>query len=203
MVPGRCKNTINFRWIILKIKGVNLHLSGFSDRFKLRAGYLQAELNDRSGWTDDLVKLGYAGYELRATPASLASLGVSWQDQGWMLLAEATRREINQAGTSNPTGWYALLGKQLGAWMPYVSYASVDSEKTAVKGIPKPVFQQSTTALGLNYRLSAQSLLKAEWRWVDVGKDNTSKEASVDRATGLALSDKQFSVLQFTYNYYF
>lgn len=120
-----------------------------------------------------------------------------------MLLAEATRREIDQAGTSNPTGWYGLVGKKWAAWMPYVSYASVDSEQGSVKGIPKPIFQQTSLAVGLNYHWSSQSLLKAEWRRVEVGNENTSKEASVNRETGLALSDTQFNVLQFTYNYYF
>lgn len=185
------------------LKGINVHIEALNERLKLRLSYLQAELNDRSGWTDSLVQMGFAGYALNKTPASLASLGFSWQDQGWMFLAEATRREIEQAGTANPTGCYGLIGKQLGAWMPYVSYALVDSERGEVKGLPKPIFQQATTVLGMNYRLNAQSLLKAEWRWVAIGKDNTSKEVSVDRDTGKALSDTQFNVLQFTYNYYF
>lgn len=57
------------------IKGINLHLSALNERLKLRAGYLQAELNDRSGWTDGLVNLGFAGYALNHTPARLASMG--------------------------------------------------------------------------------------------------------------------------------
>lgn len=185
------------------IKGINLHLSALNERLKLRAGYLHAELNDRSGWTDGLVNMGYTGYALNNTPSTRASLGMSWMNNGWMFVSEITRREIEQAGISNATGWYALLGKRWGDWMPYISYASVNSDRSKVKNIPRPIFEQNTIALGMNYHLDKQSLIKAEWRRVSVGKDNDSQRASVFRETGMPLSDIEFDVLQFTYNYYF
>ena len=64
--------------------------------------------------------------------------------------------------------WYATLGYRLGEFMPYLTYAELDSGADA-----NPfALQQTSTTLGLRYELTTSADLKLEVEQVDPDRGN-------------------------------
>ena len=117
----------------------------------------------------------------------------------------------------NRWGAYLALSKRLGAWTPYVYYATAKSKDSALQKyqrinsnvVPAPYaasqkfmadilspYDQSTVALGTSYRLTPSSLLKAEWSQVNTGVASSL----VDAPSGGNSADQHINVLSLSYN---
>ncbi|PKO37327.1 MAG: hypothetical protein CVU33_13730 [Betaproteobacteria bacterium HGW-Betaproteobacteria-6] len=120
----------------------------------------------------------------------------------------------------NRWGAYLSLSKRMGAWTPYVYYATAKSRDSAlakyqaINGnvVPSPYiasqkffadmivpYDQSTVALGTTYRLTPTSLLKAEWSQANTGVASSL----VDAPSGGDSSDKSINVFSLSYNFTF
>lgn len=120
----------------------------------------------------------------------------------------------------NRWGAYLSLSKRMGAWTPYVYYAVAKSKESALQKyerinnnvVPAPYaasqkfmadiispYDQSTVALGTSYRLTANSLLKAELSQVHTGVASSLLDAPSGSASGW----QHVNVLSLSYNFTF
>lgn len=120
-------------------------------------------------------------------------------------------------------GAYLAVSRQFGAWNPYVYYAKTKSSADslalyrAINGNSNPLlpqsinnyqklaadilspYDQSTGALGISYRLTTKSLIKAEWSHTRTG----IVSSFIDAPSGGDSADQQINVLSFSYNFTF
>jgi hypothetical protein len=194
------------------IKGMNVQYTGLNGRLKLRAGYLITNLKDADGMTVTMSKLdfgfgsgvGTAGYSANNVDASFASLGAQYRAGNTTVTAEYGQRRVDSAVFAQTDGYYLTLDHKMDKFIPYISYAAIDSDKDKmIRGTKAVVAQQNTVAVGLGYALTPSSNIKAEISQVSVGKDNNDNYFVADSATGNPISDKSFNVYRLTYNLLF
>ena len=143
------------------------------------------------------------------------------------LTAEYARIKVDSS-SKGLTRWgaYLALSRRFGDWMPYVYYAKVKSpdatleqykaindntvpptfprasQINATQKLAADVFSpydQSTVALGSSYRLTANSLLKAEWSHTRTGVVSSF----IDAPPGGNSADQSINVFSFSYNFIF
>jgi hypothetical protein len=194
------------------IKGLNVQYTGLDGHLKLRAGYLATNLKDADGMTVMMSNLnfgygpsvGTAGYSANNVDAGFASLGAQYRVGHTTVTAEYGRRRVDSASFAQTDGYYLMLDHKIDQFVPYISYAAIDSDKNKmIKGTKAAVSQQNTLALGLGYALSPLSNIKGEVSQVSVGKDNNFNYFVADSATGNAINDKTFNVYRLSYNLLF
>lgn len=143
------------------------------------------------------------------------------------VIGEYARRHITLIDYGPNTSSIALaLSKRIGAWTPYVSYASIRSGSVQTDWMKKlnkaqvpawipqseqlnasqkiaadtvTAYDQSTIAIGASYRLSPTSKLKGEWSRVRVG----DVSYFVDSPAGSVISQQSINVLSLSYNFVF
>lgn len=204
-VPGTgTSDLFSVRLVAEQLHGINVqyrHLAGLT----LRASYMATRLTDESGTTQNLARIPtQAGRVVEDTPATFHALGVSYQWHKTQLMAEMNQRRFDASGVADTLGWYALVSQQFSqSWSAYASFASIDSTQRSIKGTAKPYLQQSTLALGLNYRIDEKQQVKAELSQVRVGNDNTSSELVADSRNGRPLAGVEIGVFRINYNVVF
>lgn len=50
-------------------------------------------------------------------------LGVRYEKDGWLFMSEIGATQLQRRSMTDRLGWYATLGRTLGSWTPYVTYA--------------------------------------------------------------------------------
>ena len=141
--------------------------------------------------------------------------------------AEYARIKVDSA-SKGMTRWgaYLALSRRFGDWTPYVYYAKVKTPDAtlelykAINGNTVPLnfpraglinatqkltadllsaYDQSTVALGSSYRLTANSLLKAEWSHTRTGVVSSF----IDAPPGGNSADQHINVFSLSYNFTF
>lgn len=140
------------------------------------------------------------------------------------LTSEYAKMRVNSASAGlGRWGAYAALSKRIGAWVPYISYARMKSTDAALdryraingNRLPPPFsvlnntqtlladivdpFDQSTTALGTSYRLTPESLIKAEWSVVRTGVASSL----VDAPSGEDSGHRRINIFSISYSFTF
>jgi hypothetical protein len=97
-----------------------------------------------------------------------------------------------------------VVDHKLGKFVPYVSYAAINSEKDKIiRGTKAAVQTQDTVAVGLGYLLTSSSSVKGEVSQVHVGNDNNFNYYAAEQSTGNPLHDKTFNIYRLNYNLLF
>lgn len=118
-------------------------------------------------------------------------------------------------------GGYLALSRRFGPLTPYISYAKTRSTEsglaryhaydnnvlpsTALTNTQKVLadfvsaYDQSALAIGASYRVSANSLVKAEWSRVRTGEVSSF----IDAPSGGDSAHKSFNIFSFSYNFIF
>jgi hypothetical protein len=187
------------------ITGINVQYTAMDERLKLRAGYMQTNLDDKGGMTlQAAMNPGMAGFAAHNVNANFKSVGVAYQDKsGFGLNAEYGQRRVDSAAFPDTDGYYVALTQKIANFTPYVSYSAIDSNHNKIiSGTKSQVLQQNTVAAGLGYDIDNNSNIKAEISQVSVGKDNNSNYYSAN-SDGSAVVDKSFNVYRLNYNILF
>jgi hypothetical protein len=157
--------------------------------------------------------------------APLQSIGASVLIPGDIrLTSEYARIKITSA-SRGMTRWgaYLAVSRQFGAWNPYVYYAKTKSSEAsldlyrAINDNTNPMlppainnyqklgadivspYDQSTSALGVSYRIAAHSLVKAEWSQTRTG----IVSSFIDAPSGGDSADQRINVFSLSYNFTF
>ena len=155
---------------------------------------------------------------------TLLSLGVEWRVSDWRITSEYSRRIVTDTKTGLASrGAYVTVGRGIGKWTPYATYARLLSDPEprnqfqAVNFAPVPllaqapplslppnyhrilaehfVFDQYSTMLGTAYSFSPTSKLKLEWMRTHVGLRSTLVDGDV--------ANKSFNVFSIAYSFAF
>jgi hypothetical protein len=140
------------------------------------------------------------------------------------LTGEYARVKVNSA-TAGLSRWggYLALSRRWGAWTPYVYYATMKSTDASLgkyrdinnHTLPPPYsalnnsqkfladivapYDQSTVALGTSYRLTSNSLLKAEWSRARTGQVSSFVDAPYNEDSG----GRKIDVFSLSYSFTF
>lgn len=139
---------------------------------------------------------------------------------GFRTIGEFVRRK-NEGSTLSPDskGFYLSLQKEIGNWIPYLTYAKLTTKNRslyqAVNGVQTiipavnaferniadamVVYDQNTWALGTAYSLGSNSKIKAEWSVVQTG----IASSFIDAPPGGQSGDQRINVLSLSYNFTF
>lgn len=192
--------------------------------FTMRLGYLSVDLTFDSAELDRLfggfsalgAALSTAGatgsgqlasaladrYAVDDTQLEIISLGTRYAPGNWLFLGEWAR--ISDAGLlPRTTGWYATAGYRMRKVMPYVTYATLDSEARSPSGIPladvpgdlRPAAAelnaalaaalqasapaQDSIALGVRWEVLDSAALKFEYQHIDIGDRSAGRLGNV------------------------
>jgi hypothetical protein len=187
------------------IKGVNLEYLGLDGRLKLRAGILVTNMDDKGGMTLNMAQMpGMAGMAANNVEGKFTSVGAQYRAGDTTLTAEYGQRRVDSAAFAQTDGYYVAVNHNLGKFVPYVSYAAINSEKDKIiRGTKAAVQAQDTVAIGLGYLLTSSSSVKGEVSQVHVGKDNNFNYYAAEQSTGNPLHDKTFNIYRLNYNLLF
>lgn len=187
------------------IKGVNLNYLGLDGRLKLRAGILVTNMDDKGGMTLNIAQMpGMAGMAANNVEAKFTSIGAQYRAGDTTLTTEYGQRRVDSAAFAQTDGYYVAIDHKLGKFVPYVSYAAIDSEKDKIiRGTKAAVQEQDTVAVGLGYLLTSSSSVKFEVSQVHVGNDNNFNYYAAEQNTGNPLHDKTFNIYRLNYNLLF
>jgi hypothetical protein len=144
---------------IKNMRGINL-VADFDNGISLRFGHLQGKLSIGSR-SSDQIKASLApviagaiegpspGSQAQARAlaaaitqddddASFSGIGVSYDQNDWVLSAEYTKRRIDGGYVAETTGWYTTVGHRFGSWLPYIGYGKVkvDDPNAVMPGGP-------------------------------------------------------------------
>jgi predicted porin len=187
------------------IKGVNLEYLGLDGRLKLRAGILVTNMDDKGGMTLNMAQMpGMAGMAANNVEAKFTSVGAQYRAGDTTLTAEYGQRRVDSAAFAQTDGYYVAVDHKLGKFVPYVSYAAINSDKDKIiRGTKAAVQEQDTVAVGLGYLLTSSSSVKVEVSQVHVGNDNNFNYYAAEQSTGNPLHDKTFNIYRLNYNLLF
>ena len=194
------------------------------DAFAMRLGYLSVDLTFDSAELDRLfggfsalgATLSTAGattsgqlasaladrYTVDDTRLEMISLGTRYAPGNWLFLGEWAR--ISDAGLlPRTTGWYATAGYRMRKVMPYVTYATLDSEARSPSGVPladvpgdlRPAAAelnaalaaalqasapaQDSIALGVRWEVLDSAALKFEYQHIDIGDRSAGRLGNI------------------------
>ncbi len=175
----------------------------------LRAGYTQIDLTVTSpslktlfggmrtvGLVDPRWSAAADALEAKEKKSSFTGVGATWDDGQLLVQGEYTQRRT-ESYVEDTNAWYGTVGYRFGNFMPYVSYASIETQhddtadKLAIPAGPAPItgaatvlkpammsamsgIDQSTTSIGVRWNAYKNIALKAQFDRVknEAGKDN-------------------------------
>lgn len=167
----------------------------------LRAGYTQTDLTLGSAATRNVFSIlranGFASaanaLEAEDKKTTFSGLGATWDDGSLFVQGEYTQRR-SESWIQDTNGWYLTGGYRFGDFMPYVSYASVETESdavldTTIANLPgalaavqagivglvnRAAADQSTTSVGVRWNAYKNIALKLQYDRVETeaGKGN-------------------------------
>lgn len=138
-----------------------------------------------------------------------AGLGVRYEKAGWLLMSEVGATRLQRLPLVDRRAWYVTLGRNWGAWTPYVTYAAGRVTSSLVENRLTGMAAQMANAL-LTRRNTEQTAWSLGVRW-DVA-NNVALKAQVDRvrpetyglqATTLPAGRTQFDVLSLVMDWAF
>lgn len=97
--------------------------------------------------------------KMPATKAKFTSLGHRFDNGTWVTNAETVSRRVDGLGTED--AFYVMAGRRFGDFLPHVTYAQADQLHGG---------RQTSWTYGLNYSLTANIILKGEYKRVDATK---------------------------------
>ena len=200
---------------IKNLTGLNL-LAEFDNGISLRFGHAQGKLSIGSP-SSDQIKAGLApviagaiegpfpGSQAQARAlaaaitqddddASFSGIGVSYDQNDWVLSAEYTKRRIDGGYVAETTGWYTTVGHRFGSWLPYIGYGKVkvDDPNAVMPGGPLPSTNSAVAGVQatLNTQKVAQKTATVGVRWD--AKPGLAVKAQFDRISKPANSYGMF-----------
>lgn len=208
-------NSLSSAPATIKIKnltGLNL-LAEFDNGISLRFGHAQGKLSIGSPSSDQIkaglapALAGLAGPAVQAhaqalaaaitqddDDASFSGVGISYDQNDWVLSAEYTKRRIDGGYVAETTGWYATVGHRFGAWLPYVGYGKVkvDDPNAVMPSGPLPANNPAVVGVQatLNTQKVSQKTATVGVRWD--AKPGLAVKAQFDRVSKPANSYGMF-----------
>ena len=105
------------------------------------------------------------------------ALSARYEKNGWQLISELASTRLQRRSMRDRTAWYVTLGKNLGDWTPYISYASNKVrdgffQEDRVSGnaamaanalLLRRYTNQHTWSLGVRWDVASGIALKAQW----------------------------------------
>jgi len=186
------------------LAGLNVGFD-YNEILRLRAGYMKASLSNKDGAT--VIPTGFgltAGDYVHNVDASFTSVGAEVKLGNTSIVGEYGQRRVASMMFADTDGRYVTVQHKLGAFVPYVSYAEITSDKSkAVAGqsnLGISNLHQSTKAVGTVYNIDGKSNIKAEASQVSVGSDNNSNEFFNNAS---AVAGKDVNVYRLNYNLLF
>lgn len=143
------------------LMGVNATLTGELGSF--RVGYVSTEASmiDQGG---GLNPAGTAGASLfDDADTSFTSIGATLDWNNVVGYAEFASIKVDSPAFPDTEGWYVTAGYRMGKYLPLITLSESEPSEPAGK-------DQSTITLGLNYELSGNTVIKAEYKTVDAKK---------------------------------
>jgi hypothetical protein len=186
------------------IRGLNVQFTNSDNSLKLRAGAMVTNMDDKGGMTTMMGAFG-AGNVAHNVDAQFSSAGFSYKfSTGTEIMAEYGQRRIKSAVFPDTDGYYVMIDHKFGKFTPYLSYASISSDKSKrVSSTQAPIQEQNTKALGVGYELSSTSNVKVEVAQIAIGAANNFNYYAANATTGNALSDTSFNTVRINYNLLF
>lgn len=188
---------------------IGMRITIEAGRLSLSAGYAQADLSvHRSA----VAQLGLppaleSSLSGSGADASFSSLGMQWDDGRWLISAELARSTASALSNSS-TGAYLAIGRRLGNFTPYLSFArqrqddplanpdeaSTNVERNLITGFNRARNQaQRSLSAGVRWDVLHNTAVKAEFAHVrtDVGAHGTFIARQNAFAPGLVGLDDQ------------
>lgn len=142
-----------------RLLGANLSLG--NESFKIRAGYLESELDISIDPFAAIFLPPGVDPSIENGDSRLYSIGLKLDIANIIAHAEYVDSEVD-GNVADVTAWYATVGYRIGSFTPHVTVASAESEEV----VPLSADQDSI-AVGLRYELNSFSALKVEWKQVE------------------------------------
>ncbi|WED22458.1 OprO/OprP family phosphate-selective porin [Vibrio sp. JC009] len=134
-------------------------------------GYTEITVSDSSNPVGSVIEDG--------SKSNFYGLGLSYDDGELLFVSELTRVKVDGQYSDTDSG-YATLGYRFGQWMPYISYARMETtdneervgETVSVNGITIPTSlladaEHDAYSVGVRYELSSSIAIKADATLID------------------------------------
>ena len=95
----------------------------------------------------------------------LWTAGVKFEMDNIIMMSEYSEREVPGL-QPDYEGWYVMGGYRFGNFLPHLTIAAIDTADVTVAA-----GKQQSTTLGLNYQFDPSTVLKLEWKSIEVQDD--------------------------------
>lgn len=144
-------------------------------------------LNDFLGISSQIALFG----DQFSVDIDIQGVGITSERQNWLFMFEAQRFQL---GSAYSKSGYVTIARQIGNWMPLVTFAAIKKESDLITNIDNLLIgEQVSTTLGLNYAFNKRAVIKAQLEHIN--PDSGDGYPGVSARSGIFSSEPDGDVL--------